>query len=306
MPFLFGRSDRVTPSSPFVCCAILLAVTITTVNSLSLPLPIPAPAPVPVLAPETTPTQRSKVQNILGQVFGTADSELWQERRSQAIDVSQTEGEMLALQPKVTVYGELGLEALAKVLDAVGVQKEDQFLDIGSGDGILVAAAALLYPQHLKAARGVEILPTLYQRSLTFQDKLRQSVLASTNTDATAGDETVATANVGVPLCCCPTELYEGNVHAPDDQLLGHHVFSETTLAVCFATAWASGVPGRMLPELSSSLGAGGASELPINARMIVIDGRLCDKDGFRYEGELKLDCPDTAPYSLAHLYTRK
>ena len=303
MPLFFGRSDRVTPCTPFVCCAILFTITITTVNSLSLPLPVPAP--VPVLAPETTPLQRSEVKNILGQVFGTADSEVWQERRSQAIDVSQIEGEILALQPKVTVYGELGLEALATVLDAVGVQKGDQFLDIGSGDGILVAAAALLYPQHLKAARGVEILPTLYQRSLTFQQKLRQSVLTSTNTDATS-DETVASLHVPVPLCCCPTELYEGNVHAPDDQLLGKHVFSEATLAVCFATAWASGVPGRMLPELSRSLGAGGISELPVNARMIVIDGRLCDKDGFRYEGELKLDCPDTAPYSLAHLYTRK
>jgi hypothetical protein len=298
MSFFFGRRDGVTPSTPFVCCTMLLAVTTATVNSLSLPLPVP----VPVLAPETTPSQRSQVQNILGQVFGTADSDVWQERRSQAIDVSQTEGEMLALQPKVTVYGELGLNALATVLDAVGVQKGDQFLDIGSGDGILVAAAALLYPQHLKAAIGVEIIPTLHQRSLTFQQKLRQSVLASTNTDATS-DETTASADV--PLSCCPTELYEGNVHAPDDRLLREHVFSETTLAVCFATAWASGVPGRMLPELSRSLGAGGASELPVNAKMIVIDGRLCDKDGFRYEGELKLDCPDTAPYSLAHLYTR-
>jgi hypothetical protein len=304
MSFFFGRSrDRV--ATPFVFCAMLLAVTITTVKSLSLPVPLPTPVPVlvpvPTVAPETTPSQRSKVQNILGQVFGTADSDVWQERRSQAIDVSETEGEMLALQPKVTVYGELGLEALATVLDAVGVQKGDQFLDIGSGDGILVAAAALLYPQHLKAARGVEILPTLHQRSLTFQQKLQQSVLASTTSN-----EPVDTASVGVPLCCCPTELYEGNVHAPDAQLLRQDVFSKTTLAVCFATAWASGVPGRMLPELSRSLGAGGASELPVDARMIVIDGRLCDKDGFRYEGELKLDCPDTAPYSLAHLYTRK
>jgi hypothetical protein len=302
MSFFFACIYRVATntSTSFVCCAILLAVTTTTVKSFSL---IPAPVPaVPQLAPETTPSQRSKIQKILGQVFGTAASDVWQERRSQAIDVSQQEGEILALQPKVTVYGELGLEALATVLDAVGVQKGDQFLDIGSGDGVLVAAAALLYPQHLKAARGVEILPTLHQRSLTYQEKLRQSV-ASTNTDTTS-DETTASLSP-VPLCCCPTELYEGNVHAPDDQLLEQHVFSETTLAVCFATAWASGVPGRMLPELSRSLGAGGASELPVDARLVVIDGKLCDKDGFRYEGELKLDCPDTAPYSLAHLFTR-
>jgi hypothetical protein len=292
MYFFVCRSYRVaTPT--FVCCAILLAVTTTTVQSLSLN-PVPVPLPV-VIAPETTPLQRSKVQRIIGQVFGTADA--WHERKTRAIDVSQAEGEILALEPKVTVYGELGLDALATVLDAVGVQKGDQFLDIGSGDGVLVAAAALLYPRHLKAARGVEILPTLYQRALSFQQKLLKSVA---NTNITSDNET--TANLA-PLCCCPTELYEGNVHAPDDQL--GHVFSETTLAICFATAWSSGVPGRMLPGLSRALGAGGASELPVDARVVVIDGRLCDKDGFRYEGELKFHCPDTAPYSLAHLFRR-
>jgi hypothetical protein len=213
---------------------------------------------------------------------------------------AQADGENLALQPQVTVNGELGLQALATVLDAVGVQQGDQFLDIGSGDGVLVAAAALLYPQHLKAARGVEILPTLYQRSLSsFQQKVLESVASSSST---SGDETTASL---VPVLCCPTELYEGNVHAPDDQLA--HVFSQTTLAVGFATSWSSGVPGRMLPGLSRSLGAGGASELPVDARVVVIDGRLCGKeDGFLYEGEVKFYCPDTAPYSLlAHFYRR-
>jgi hypothetical protein len=287
MSFFFCRSYRVTTN--FVYCAILLAVTTTTVESLSL-----TPVPVPVLAPETTPLQRSQVQDVLGQVFGTAD--VFQERKSNAIDVSQTDGAILELQPQVTVYGELGLEALATVLDAVGVQKGDQFLDIGSGDGVLVAAAAQLYPQHLQAARGVEIIPTLYERSLSYQEKLLQSIASPGTTSA----ETT-TASL-VPLCC-PTEFYEGDVHAPDDQLA--HVFSETTVAVCFATAWASGVPGRMLPRLSRSLGKGGPSELPVDARVVIIDGRLCDTDGFRYEGQIKIFCPDTAPYSLAHLFRR-
>jgi hypothetical protein len=285
MSFFFCRSYRVT--TKFVYCAILLAVTTTTVESLSL-------VPVPLLAPETTPLQRAQVQDILGQVFGTAD--VFQERKSNAIDVSQTDGAILELQPQVTVYGELGLEALATVLDAVGVQKGDQFLDIGSGDGVLVAAAAQLYPEHLQAARGVEIIPTLCERSLSYQEKLLQSVARK----STTSDEiTIASL---APLCC-PTEFYEGDVHAPNDELA--HVFSETTVAICFATAWASGVPGRMLPRLSQSLGKGGPSELPVDARVVIIDGRLCDKDGFRYEGQIKIFCPDTAPYSLAHLFRR-
>jgi hypothetical protein len=286
MYFFFCRSYRVTTT--FVCCAILIAATATTVESLSL-----IPVPVPVLAPETTSSQRAQVQDILGQVFGTAD--VFEERKTKAIDVSQTDGAILELQPQVTVYGELGLDALATVLDAVGVQKGDQFMDIGSGDGVLVAAAAQLFPQHLQAAKGVEIIPTLYKRSLSYQQKVLELIASK----STTSDETTA----GLVPLCCPTELYQGDVHAPDDQLA--RVFSETTVAICFATAWASGVPGRMLPELSRSLGIGGPSELPVDARVVIIDGRLCDKDGFRYEGQIKIFCPDTAPYSLAHLFRR-
>ena len=59
----------------------------------------------------------------------------------------------------LTVCGELGLEALATLLDAVGVEQGDRFLDIGAGDGVLVAAAALLFPNHLKLLSGWKFSP---------------------------------------------------------------------------------------------------------------------------------------------------
>eukprot|EP00816_Leptocylindrus_hargravesii_P008530 CAMPEP_0196818366 /NCGR_PEP_ID=MMETSP1362-20130617/65251_1 /TAXON_ID=163516 /ORGANISM="Leptocylindrus danicus, Strain CCMP1856" /LENGTH=46 /DNA_ID= /DNA_START= /DNA_END= /DNA_ORIENTATION= len=40
-------------------------------------------------------------------------------------------------------------------------------------------------------------------------------------------------------------------------------------------------------------------------ARVVIIDGKLNCQDGYRWEGDLKIHCPDTAPYSIASLYER-
>ncbi len=86
-------------------------------------------------------------------------------------------------------------------------------------------------------------------------------------------------------------------------------ILSETTLAVCFATTWSAGnardgstsLDRRRLPKLSAAL-----SHVGKGARIIVIDGRLDEDDGFDWQGDLRVDCPDTAPYSTASLYVRR
>lgn len=62
------------------------------------------------------------------------------------------------------VYGELGINALATLLGALGVRPGDTFVDIGAGDGVLVLAAPLLYPE-LRRSRGIECLPDLVERA---------------------------------------------------------------------------------------------------------------------------------------------
>jgi len=258
-----------------------------------------------VLAPETSSSQRLQVEKLVEQVFGNheedgvgnleSESTTWQDRKTQAIDVSTSDGERLQLPQHQTVYGELGTSTLATILDAAGVYSDDVFLDIGSGDGVLVASAALLYPDFLSLSRGVEILPSLYERSLEFQQKWENM------------------KSRGIIGTCSPTELLLGDVYNPDEDL--QEILAETTLSVCFATTWSfdtikdsnssSGGPNRkVLPQLSRSL----ASNMRKDARVIIIDGHLETQDPlpvFRFEGELKIQCPDTAPYSMARLYTK-
>lgn len=253
------------------------------------------------IAPETTSKSLSEVQSLLDEVYGSLDSEEWSQRRSEARsfglsrkdesesiqDVGADSSILKNIPQHELVYGELGLDSLVTILDAVGVEKGDNFMDIGAGDGMLVTGASLLYSNYLRSSRGVEIVPNLYERSIKFYEELETKV---ENSDS---------------MTLCPeTKLSLGNCYKPDKELKKQ--FAETTLAVCFATTWSRGIDGRKLDRLSEALGCGGASALPKDARLVVIDGVLNPKkDGYAYEGELKLQCIDTAPYSIARLYRR-
>jgi hypothetical protein len=77
----------------------------------------------------------------------------------------------------------VSIPVLATILDAVGVQEGDRFLDMGSGDGALVFGTSLPYANEsginaIHTARGLEIVQGLYQRSLqhrkVLNDALRQ------------------------------------------------------------------------------------------------------------------------------------
>lgn len=243
-----------------------------------------------LIAPEVSAERVASTQTVLNRVFGGGigggnEDDDWDERRRQALDVSTSDGVRMAMPNHMTVYGELGIDALVTLLDAVGVEEGDEFLDIGSGDGMLVTGAALLFSEHLKASRGIEILPSLYQRSLKFQQQ----------TERLAGRES---------LSFCHTELLQGDIFQPTPPV--KQVLDSTTLAVCFATTWSRGEPGRKLPQLSQALGAEGVASLPQKSRLLIIDGVLEETDGFAYQGQLKLQCPDTAPHSIARLYVRK
>jgi len=173
------------------------------------------------------------------------------------------------------VYGELGVEALARLLDAVGVREGDVFLDIGAGDGALVFAAALLYPGGVARSIGLEIVPALVERSRRFRE-----------------DSFPGLGNV---------ELLLGDVHRWEEDAQVAEVLQSTSLAVCFATTWSRGSRGKVLPKLSRALGAA----LPAGARVAVVDGRLLEEDGFQWAGDLRIECLDTFPYSTASLFER-
>jgi len=226
------------------------------------------------LVPEISLERRFHVQqNILDNVFGERDSVAWDERRAQARDTSQSDGQQLNVDPSNRVYGELGLDALVTILDAVGVREGDTLLDVGSGDGMLVAAAAALYP--LRTVYGIEIMPSMHQRAIKYTQQVEQ--LASVS-----------------PMCLACGDIY--NMDATVSKMV-----QDSYLVVCFATTWSRGIPGRKLHRLSEAL----ASKLPEKAKVVIVDGVLNMADGWNYQGELRIQCPDTAPYSVAHLYEK-
>ena len=107
-----------------------------------------------------------------------------------------------------------------------------------------------------------------------------------------------------------------GDIHQPSKHL--QDILQETTIAVCFATTWSAGnanncsnndelrrsisLQGRRLPKLSEAL----STSLSSGSRVVVIDGKLSEDDGFIWQGDVKIICPDTAPHSIATLYYKQ
>lgn len=224
------------------------------------------------------------------------------------------------------VYGELSVPTLATILDAVGVHDDDVFLDIGSGDGALVLGASLLYASNdsssdgdideeksggerrrrnaIQKCYGVDIVPGLVERSLVHAKNLERILQ-----DDESSNDLILKNNQS------EIHFLLGDIHTPDKQLQG--ILQETTLAVCFATTWSAGnanndssddkrrstsLQGRRLPKLSSAL----STSLSSGCRVVVIDGKLSEEDGFIWQGDLKIICPDTAPHSIATLYHKQ
>ena len=264
------------------------------------------------VAPEVHTSRVTRVAELVSSALGdddgggaTTSSPSSRDRYAsvrRSISVFQTD-----LPANELVYGELSVPVLATVLDAVGVAPGETFLDIGSGDGGLVLAASLLYapsPEDegetaggenaIAKAYGVEIVPGLVDRSNVHRSRLRRKLDRSSLGKHSA-----------------EVEFALGDVHEPNEDT--RRIIAESTIAVCFATTWSAGnadledskrrtsLQGRRLPRLSKALVA-----LRRGCRVVIIDGRLDESDGFGWEGDLRVICPDTAPYSIASLYTRQ
>ena len=243
-----------------LCCATVILCLISRVAAFSVATPVDA-AHVRAVADE------------LDAVLGRAEA---REQRRSAARLAAHNASGIVAPPNELVYGELGVAALAKLLDAVGVEQGDTFCDVGSGHGELVLAASLLHPT-LRASRGVEIVQDLAKSASEHHAALLQRAA----------------------LPAAPIELAHGDVYDKSSPAAG--MLRDTTLAVCFATTWSASGKGRVLSELSTTL----HRNLPEGARVVMVDARLSDEQ-FSWEGEMRLHCPDTAPFSTAHLYVQR
>jgi len=224
--------------------------------------------------PEASLEQRiARAEEALAAVLGEARAE----RHGAAQQLGHDAAASLGLAQAQLVYGELDVRSVARILEAADTVAGDRFLDIGSGDGIPTLAAALLFPRELRVCRGIEVVPALAERAMDHAERLRTRLQEHPNHFA------------------APIELTEGDIYAGNATTKA--ALGETTLALCFATTW-SRSPRRTLPQLSATLEA-----MPFGARVVVVDARL-EGTGWRWEGDLKITPPDTAPYSIARMYT--
>ncbi|KAL7533348.1 hypothetical protein ACHAXR_008058 [Thalassiosira sp. AJA248-18] len=313
-------------------------------------------ATAPVIVPEVSPTHLNHVSQLVSSALGDNNAIENNDSASSAanryasardavtdfqVDDNNNNDNTAKVPSNELVYGELSVPVLATILDAVGVQEDDVFLDIGSGDGALVLGASLLYASPggdqseggaedkkfggsrrnnaIRRAWGVDIVPGLVDRSRVHAKNLdrimKKERLSSTNKLGSDMD------GIGLPLGGNQAEVHFllGDIHQPSCEL--QDILKGTTLAVCFATTWSAGnahnnisdaaptkqsstsLQGRKLPKLSKALSAG----LSSGCRVVIIDGKLDDEnDGFSWQGDLRIQCPDTAPYSVATLYNKQ
>ena len=269
-------------------------------------------SPVSALAPEIPAAHLSRVSRLVSEALG--DEGVGGRSVDDATDSAAAAARYASVRSAVAdfnrdipvpanelVYGELSVPTLGKILDAVGLQEEETFLDVGAGDGACVLGASLLYNQDdttvISKCIGVEIVPGLVDRSRRHSEKLAELLQREKGNDS------------GLRQTQAQVEFLLGDVHDSRDQMMSQ-VLSQATVVVCFATTWCAGntesgdktsLQGRRLPKLSKAL-----STLKRGARVVIIDGKLDSRDGFVWQGDLRIVCPDTAPYSTATLYYKK
>ncbi len=225
----------------------------------------------------------AEVESTIRQVLDDCTTTRRLHRRSEAREAARLARRSSHLDESQLVYGELDVGTVKRLLDAAEVRSGDRFVDIGSGHGVPTLAASLLYPEALAVCRGLEVVPDLVARAKTHAARLRAS-----------------------GRMAAPIEMIQGDVYRATESAAGAeatrvtNVLGDSTLALCFATTWSDGAPRRELPRLSAALRA----TMPSGARVIVVDGRLIEADGWVWEGDLRVVTPDTAPYSTARLYT--
>lgn len=163
--------------------------------------------------------------------------------------LSSTPAPSIAHLPGQLVYGEADLSLLSRALDVVSPAPGAHFVDVGSGCGRAVLAAALLRPT-LARVSGVEVVRGLHDDAVARWERLRNHVSVRPN----------------VRFLCAD---YAADEAAP--------VIQDADVAFCFCTTW--GDPGE--PEatvLSKAL----RGRMRAGAKAVVVDKRLCERDGWR------------------------
>jgi len=142
------------------------------------------------------------------------------------------------LDPQTLTYGEFPLELFTQLLSAAEPQPGDIFCDVGSGCGRLVLAAAFLWPDTLRGARGIEISPDLHAAA--------QRLCSEQET----GD--------------CPIDFMLADVHT-QPQLL-----ADVDICFCYSTRMQLSEDG-FLSQLADTYAEG----LRSGSRMVTIDRHL-------------------------------
>jgi hypothetical protein len=105
--------------------------------------------------------------------------------------------------------------------------------------------------------------------------------------------------------------------HATEPEfILGDmYIESEEMSALLADTIWQSTLPPlrvRAMPTTRIKRQAFtvehfSSSRLPLHCslQVVIINGKLDGKDGFDWQGDLRMHCPDTAPYSMSTSYKR-
>lgn len=281
------------------------AVAIAVLASLFVPVLVSA------LAPEIPAAHLSRVSRLVSEALGdkdvgggtdaTMDSAAAARYASVRSAVADFNKRDMPVPANELVYGELSVPTLGTILDAVGLEEEETFLDVGSGDGACVLGASLLYNQDdamvISKCIGVEIVPGLVDRSEHHAKNLADIVQREKGSGSSLRQTQAQ------------VEFLLGDIHDSSDRVMSQ-VLSQATVVVCFATTWCASntesgdkksLQGRRLPKLSKALSA-----LKRGARVVIIDGKLDSRDGFAWQGDLRIVCPDTAPYSTATLYYKQ
>ncbi|KAL1523419.1 hypothetical protein AB1Y20_018359 [Prymnesium parvum] len=209
-----------------------------------------APRPRPIRC-ELLPSAASEAAAAAGaavlSLFGDVSSP--RAFRRQSIAAREVEAEHAGRARELT-YGELRLDFFWELLAAAAPRAAERFVDVGSGCGRLVLAAALAH--EWEWAAGVELLRGLHEVAEASHASLREAARAE-----------------GVPLAPCRFVCAEAERALPS--LLGAE--GSTAVVFVYASCWPS--VGPYLPRLSQTL----AAVLPSGSRVITVDKQLVSSD---------------------------
>lgn len=208
-------------------------------------------APPDLSALASLSTRETGAGEVVAALFGSVSSQQAFSRQRRSI--TEVESKHAARETELT-YGEFDLDFFFELLRAADPQRGDVFVDVGSGCGRLVLAAALVH--EWEAAVGIELLRPLHDEAIMALARLRE---------VAADDGGLE----GLSLAPCELRCEEAACALP--RVLRRD--GPPAVVFIYATCWPS--VGPHLAELSRTLGV----LLPIGSRVIAVDKRLLPRD---------------------------